>query len=95
VATKSTTQDTTDAARQTVDRIRELNERIIDSARKAGSSYLDVYERTLGTIAGYQEEVANATPVDWLQRVIEAQAAFTRDIGNMYASTARELMKQQ
>jgi hypothetical protein len=94
VATKSTTQDTTDAAKQTVERIRELNERIMDSARKAGSSYLDIYERTLGTIAGYQEELANATPVDWLQRVIDAQATFTREIGTLYASTARELMKQ-
>jgi hypothetical protein len=94
VATKSTTQNTTDAAKQTVERIRELNERIMDSARKAGSSYLDIYERTLGTIAGYQEELANATPVDWLQRMIDAQATFTREIGTLYASTARELMKQ-
>jgi hypothetical protein len=94
VATKSTTQDTTDAAKETVERIRELNERIIDSARKAGSSYLDIYERTLGTIAGYQEELANATPIDWLQRVIDAQATFTREIGTLYASTARELIKQ-
>jgi hypothetical protein len=94
VATKSTTQDPIDAAKQTVERIRELNERIIDCAREAGSSYLDVYERTLGTIAGYQEELANATPVDWLQRVIDAQAAFTREIATLYASTARELIKQ-
>ncbi len=94
MATKSTTQDTTDAAKHTIERIRELNERIMDSARKAGSSYLDIYERTLGTIAGYQEELANATPVDWLQRVIDAQATFTREIGTLYASTARELMKQ-
>lgn len=34
--------------------IRELNEGIVEAARKARSSYLDAYERTLKTIADYQ-----------------------------------------
>lgn len=82
------------ATKDTADRIRELNERIIDAAGEAGSAYLDIYERTLASIAGYQEQLAAATPVDWLQSVIEAQATFTREIGDLYASTARELIKQ-
>jgi hypothetical protein len=94
MATKSTTQDATAAITETVDRIRELNEQIIDMARKAGTGYLDVYERSLESIAGYQQQIANATGVDWLQRLIEAQANFTREVGNLYASSARELFEQ-
>jgi hypothetical protein len=94
MATKSNAQSKTDATQETVDRIRELNERIVETARTAGTSYLDLYERTLNTIASYQESLASATPVDWLQRVIEAQAAFTRELGNLAAATAREALKQ-
>ena len=93
MATRST-QDATAAITQTVDNIRELNEQIIGIARKAGSGYLDVYERTLESIAGYQHQLADATGVDWLQRLIEAQANFTREVGNLYASSARELLKR-
>ena len=94
MATKANTEDATAAATQTADRVRQLNEQIIDTARKAGAGYLDMYERALESIAGYQEQLADASGVDWLQRLIEAQANFTREIGNMYASSARELLKQ-
>jgi Phasin protein len=91
MATKAGTQD---ATRETIDRIRELNEQIIDVAREAGESYLEMYERALGSIAGYQKQLAGVTGVDWLQRVIDAQAAFMQDMGRLYASSAREAMNQ-
>ncbi len=80
-------------AEETVDRIRELNERIVENARKAGNTYLDAYESMLNTVVSYQEGLANATPVDWVQSMLEAQANFTREIGNLYASTARDALK--
>ena len=81
-------------AQESVDRIRDLNERIVENARKAGNTYLDAYESMLNTIVGYQEGLADATPVDWIQRMIEAQANVTREIGNLYASTARSALKK-
>lgn len=39
-------------------------------------------------------QLADATGVDWLQHLIEAQANFTREVGNLYASSARGLFKQ-
>jgi hypothetical protein len=96
VATKSSTQNGKNGSAQaSIERIRELNERIVENARKAGNTYLDAYERALTSIAGYQESVANATPIDWLQSVIEAQANFTRELGGFYASTAREALKKK
>ena len=87
---KSNSTNGPDAAQ----RVRDLNDRIIENARKAGGTYLDIYERTLKMIVGYQEEMARATPVDWVQRMIEAQATFTREVGNFYASSAREAIKK-
>lgn len=95
MATKSTSQSNGTSAQETVDRIRELNERIVENARKAGDTYLDAYERALTTIAGYQESLANATPIDWMQTVLKAQANFTRELGGFYTSTAREALKKK
>lgn len=92
MATKTSSRD--GATQETVGRIRELNERIVENARKAGDTYLDVYERSLQAIVDYQKSIASATPVDWLKHTLDAQAAFTREIGELYASTARDALKK-
>lgn len=94
MATRSGSSKASDAAQESVDRIRELNDRIVENARKAGHTYLDAYESMLNTIVGYEENLASATPVDWIQRVIEVQANFMREIGNLYASTARDALRK-
>jgi hypothetical protein len=82
--------NTADAA---ADRIRDLNERIIESSKKAGSTYLDIYEKTLNSIADYQEKVGEQSQVDWISTIANAQANFTRDLAGAYSSAARSLLK--
>ena len=94
MATKESSRRATDGAQETIDRIRELNERIIENARKAGGTYLDAYERSLSMIVDYEKSLAHATPVEWLQHMLDAQANFTREVGDLYASTAREMLKK-
>jgi hypothetical protein len=88
-----TSTDKTSTAEETTDRIRELNERILETARSAGNAYLDAYEKTLESIAAYQEQVAKQTDVDWISTVVDAQARFTRDLAKVYVSAGRELLK--
>lgn len=92
MATKTGSRDAVDAARAAVDRIRELNERIIDNARRGGAVYLDVYERSLKALIEYQTAVAGATPNEWLKQTVDTQAAFMRELGDLYATTARDAM---
>jgi hypothetical protein len=75
------------------DRIRDLNERIIESSKKAGSTYLDIYEKTLNSIADYQEKAGEQSQVDWISTIANAQASFTRDLAGAYSSAARSLLK--
>ena len=82
--------NTADAA---ADRIRDLNERIIESSKKAGNTYLDIYEKTLTSIADYQEKVGEQSQVDWVSTIANAQASFTRDLAGAYSSAARSLLK--
>jgi hypothetical protein len=84
---------TSENVEATADRIRELNERIIESSKKAGNVYLDIYEKTLNSIADYQEKVGEQSQVDWVTTIANAQASFTRDLAGAYSSAARSLLK--
>jgi hypothetical protein len=83
----------TEAVEATVERIRELNEQILDAGKKAGGAYLSAYEKALQSIADYQEQVAKQTDVEWVSTIVEAQARFTRELTKVYVSTGRELLK--
>ena len=82
----------TNAVNETTERIRDLNERILDAGKKAGNAYLDAYEKTLQSIADYQETTAKQTDVEWISTVVDAQARFTRELTKVYVSTGRELL---
>jgi DNA-binding protein H-NS len=83
----------TEAVEETVERIRELNEQILEAGKKAGSAYLSAYEKALQSIADYQEQVAKQTDVEWVSTIVDAQARFTRELTKLYVSTGRELLK--
>jgi 2-phosphoglycerate kinase len=84
------TQTTID---ETTQRVRDLNERILEAGKKAGGAYLTAYEKALQSIVDYQEQVAKQTDVEWVSTIIEAQARFTRELTRLYVSTGRELLK--
>jgi hypothetical protein len=84
---------TTKPTEQSIKHITDLNEQIVDAAKKAGGASLDAYERALESIAGYQEQVAKQSDVEWISTVIDAQAKFTRELTKLYVGTGRDLLK--
>ena len=96
MATKTADRNKSAANRtvdETADRIRDLNERILESSKKAGNVYLDIYEKTLGSIADYQEKVGEQSQVDWVTTMANAQADFTRQLASAYTGAARSMLK--
>ena len=83
---------TTKTAEQTLKHITDLNEQIVDAAKKAGGASLDAYERALESIAGYQEQAVKQSDVEWISTVIDAQAKFTRELTKL-VGTGRDLLK--
>jgi hypothetical protein len=86
-------QTVTEDVEAAADRIRDLNERIIESSRKAGNVYVDLYEKTFHSIADYQEKVGKESDVEWVSTIANAQADFTRQLSDAYTSSARSLLK--
>jgi Phasin protein len=81
------------AFEDTAERLRELNERIIEASKKSGRAYLEAYEANLKAIAEYQAKLASASEVDWVSTLLNAQADFTREIARAAAAQSREFLK--
>lgn len=76
---------------QLTDRIRGLNERIIDLSKQAGGATLAAYAKTLQSIAELEESAGKASQVEWLTTFTTAQANFTRDLAESFTAAARRL----
>ena len=83
----------TAATDEVVQRIRELTERFIESAKAAGNQSLDAYEQSLRNLVEFQERAAGASQLDWVSNIAEAHAKFVSDVSAAYVSAAREMLK--
>jgi hypothetical protein len=81
------------ASDDAVNRIRELTERFIESAKAAGNQSLDAYEQSLRTLVEFQERAAGASQLDWVSSIAAAHAKFVQDVSAAYVSAAREMLK--
>lgn len=99
-ATRTRTPRATTAAKTaesgieaTEKRIRELNERIIDAGKRAGSGTLDIYEAALKAVVGSLERGPGSSDIEWVSSIATAQANFLRDLTNTWTSAARKALK--
>ena len=81
------------AADAATERIRELNEQILERIKSGGESALEAYERTLKTVADYQE-AAGQRGAEWVTGLAHAQAEFTRELASASPAAARALGKR-
>jgi hypothetical protein len=80
-------------AEAAAERIRDLNEQILERIKSGGESALEAYERTLKTVADYQE-AAGRRGAEWVTGLAQAQAQFTRELASGSPAAARELGKR-
>ena len=74
-------------------RIRKLNERIIEAGKDTGEATLSSYEKALKAIASALERGAGSTDVEWISQLASTQAKFLRDITEAWTSAARNMLK--
>ena len=85
--------DTSAAAEETAQRIRDLTERFIEQAKAAGNATLDAYEQSLKNLLDLQQKSASATQLDWVSSIATAHAKFVQDMNAAYVSAAREMLQ--
>jgi hypothetical protein len=74
-------------------RLRKLNERIIEAGKKAGETTLASYEKALKAIAGTLERGPGSSDIDWISNLATTQAKFIRDVTAAWTSAARDRLK--
>ncbi len=74
-------------------RLRKLNERIIDAGKDAGESTLTSYETALKSIASAIEKGPGSSEVEWLANLATTQAKFIRDVTAAWTKAARAKLK--
>jgi hypothetical protein len=77
---------------QTIGRIREINDQIVDSARRGGEASLQAYERLLRTIADAQQATGERS-ADWVRAFTKAEARFTRELADGLPAAARTVIQ--
>jgi hypothetical protein len=75
------------------ERLRKLNERIIELGREAGGGRLTSYERTLKTIATNISRGPGKDDLEWITQLAASQAKFVREITDSWAKAARDRFK--
>jgi hypothetical protein len=74
-------------------RLRKLNERIIEAGKDAGETTLTSYEKALKAIATGIERGPGSSDVDWISNLATAQAKFIRDVTTAWTAAARNVLK--
>jgi hypothetical protein len=74
-------------------RLRKLNERIIEAGKDAGESTLSSYEKALKSMASALERGAGSNEIDWISNLATTQAKFMRDVTEAWTSAARKMLE--
>ena len=90
---KSPTKFDAAAVEESVKRIKEMNERMIESSKSAGRVALDAYEKALQSMLDFQENVAGAGQLDWVSALANTHAQFIQDVSAAYIKATRETLK--
>ncbi len=75
------------------ERLRKLNEKIIEFGRDAGDNTLTSYEKALKTIATNVQQSSAKDELEWITNLVASQAKFVREITDCWAKAARERLK--
>ena len=91
--TQRAAQEAMQTAEATIARIREFNEKLIETVKASGNVALDSYEKALRSMLDFQKEMANASQVEWLNTLASTQVQFVQDLSDAYTKAARELLR--
>ena len=80
-------------AEEHIERIRALNEQILEAGKQWGESFLDAYEQSMQTFADFTAKTGERTDIEWISHIAKAQADFTREVTRQATEAARRALK--
>jgi hypothetical protein len=77
----------------TVSRIRKLNHKPVQLAKKSGQAYLDTYERALDRVLDFEKAAARLSPLNVVAALADTHTKFVQNVTGSYISMARAVLK--
>jgi hypothetical protein len=88
-----TTDQLTYDSEQILADIRERNEQMFAVSRRTQLEMVEAFEKALTMFADSHDKLAETSEVDWLTRLLRAQATFTRDVADATGKFARQVLE--
>jgi len=88
----ATATKNTHTVNEAAEQVAQLNERMVEAGKRAGSLYLDSVDKLVDSVAAFQTKLAEQSRNESIQTLIATQADVTRQIASAYTSAARELI---
>jgi hypothetical protein len=76
----------------TAKQVGDLNQRVVKASKRAGSAYLDSYERLVENVTKVQQKLADQSKSRVVRTVVATQVDVTRQLTSAYTSAAREFI---
>jgi hypothetical protein len=76
-----------------LNQVQAASDQFLAAARKAGTLYLDSYEKAVERAIDFERSLADSTQQEWLKGLIDTQADVARELTSSYTSAARALLK--
>jgi hypothetical protein len=92
-STSKETMSAFDTLDDTVGRIRDLNEKLVELAKQQGRVSLDIYEKALQSLVDFEKAAAGASQYDWVSALANTHAKFVQDITGSYLKLTSEALK--
>lgn len=74
-------------------RVRDLNEEFAEVVKHVGNVTLDAGEKSLHLLLDFQRKAAEATEMDAVTAMSDAQIKVVSDMANLYTQTVRDFLK--
>jgi hypothetical protein len=85
----TTTPDATADLEAATQRVRELNEQVVEQAKRNGLAWLEGYERVLKNLLDFEEQAAKGTGAEWATMLATTHANFVRETSEAVFSAMR------
>jgi hypothetical protein len=72
---------------------REPAEQMLAASRRTSLELADAMGQALTAVADAQEKLADTSEPEWVSRLLRAQAAFTRDMGDASSKFVRDALE--
>lgn len=78
---------------QAAQRVRDLSERLIESSKKNGLSWLEAYEKVIESMLKLEQQAAEGTHVEWVNTLASTHADFVREMSQVYLGALRRQLE--